>query len=490
MRILQNIFFGLFITLLFGIAVLFLFPFLPIERNIDLKIVESGSMEPAIKTGSLVLIAPSASYQVGEVITFKSSGADVPITHRIENIYQENGSLWYTTKGDANEEADTSVVPHASIIGKVWVALPYAGYVLDFARQPLGFGFLIVLPALLIILGEFEKIWHEIRKGTVRRKPQKVVVPVREEESNVRAIIRMIEIGCPVVSYEPLVPTRRLTVQSITHDPGANRPFTGALASLAVVLGSSVIASFTLVGSTVSYFNDTEASLENMLTAVALDLTLEQDGSLYNFIGTQLQENPVNVEAPIPVPGSAEVYYEIETEVIAGDLPFCEAIVADASSPVSFIGPLIDLSAIGVAVTDPWDLSLSLSAPFTNGELCEIDIVYTAWHAEAALGEGYHDEERISLMFQAPLELIPLQLQSYELLVSTPQEDLQTQEVEIDLQEKEANIVPQEEPLLILDEVMPDPEDEEVEEIEVDEQKEEIKIEETEAPKESEEAEV
>ncbi len=33
-------------------------------------IVSSGSMEPAIKTGSVVVVSPKSSYQVGDVVTF------------------------------------------------------------------------------------------------------------------------------------------------------------------------------------------------------------------------------------------------------------------------------------------------------------------------------------------------------------------------------------------------------------------------------------
>ena len=83
MKIFSIIVHTIFLALLAAVALLFLLPLLPIEQNLELRIVESGSMEPAITTGSLVLILPKETYDIGDVITFKSATADVPTTHRI-----------------------------------------------------------------------------------------------------------------------------------------------------------------------------------------------------------------------------------------------------------------------------------------------------------------------------------------------------------------------------------------------------------------------
>ena len=65
------------------IALFLIVAILPIPGNVELKIVQSGSMEPAILTGSIVVIKPSSAYEVGEVITFGSdTKTQVPTTHR------------------------------------------------------------------------------------------------------------------------------------------------------------------------------------------------------------------------------------------------------------------------------------------------------------------------------------------------------------------------------------------------------------------------
>lgn len=140
--------------------------------NIDVRVVQTGSMEPAIKTGSIVVIQPQELYTEGDVITFRRADQrdDTPITHRIVSVRVESGEYIYTTKGDANEVQDLNEVRAAEVLGKVSFTVPYVGYLLTAARTPYGFTALIVLPALLIIVDEVKKILREVRKA--RRKEE------------------------------------------------------------------------------------------------------------------------------------------------------------------------------------------------------------------------------------------------------------------------------------------------------------------------------
>jgi signal peptidase len=92
--------------------------------------VLSGSMEPELGVGGLVVINPvdGKDVSVGEVISFKLSGIDTPICHRlIERTETEDGII-LQTKGDANEDPDAFVVHAADVIGKAVFYVPYAGY--------------------------------------------------------------------------------------------------------------------------------------------------------------------------------------------------------------------------------------------------------------------------------------------------------------------------------------------------------------------------
>ncbi|KKT62311.1 MAG: Type I signal peptidase [Candidatus Giovannonibacteria bacterium GW2011_GWC2_44_9] len=147
----------------------------PIQGNIQIKVVESGSMEPTIKTGSVVIVKPSANYAIGDVITFDGNfkdakGQRVPVSHRIVEMKVERGNPIYITKGDANEEADTKEVPQSRVIGKVYLAIPYLGYAIASARTTYGFLALIIIPAAIIIWDQGGKILGEIKKMKGNKK--------------------------------------------------------------------------------------------------------------------------------------------------------------------------------------------------------------------------------------------------------------------------------------------------------------------------------
>lgn len=90
--------------------------------------VVSGSMEPAIPTGSLVYIHEMApeDVEVDDVIAFYGSADSASIiTHRVV----ENRVLMgeFVTKGDANETEDMNPVPYSNFIGKVVRSFPEIG---------------------------------------------------------------------------------------------------------------------------------------------------------------------------------------------------------------------------------------------------------------------------------------------------------------------------------------------------------------------------
>lgn len=143
---------------------------LPVPGGVRVFVVQSGSMEPAIKTGAVVVVKPQASYKPGEVITFGPySKVKPPTTHRIVEVKSESGQPVYLTKGDANKTEDMSEVRSRNVIGRVVVNVPYVGYLVAAAKQPVGFVVLVVLPAIIIVWDELKKIWQEVLKLRKRR---------------------------------------------------------------------------------------------------------------------------------------------------------------------------------------------------------------------------------------------------------------------------------------------------------------------------------
>lgn len=87
--------------------------------------VVSGSMEPEIPIGSLVLVKDMEPVDVQEndIIAFQSG--DVVITHRVVENHTVEGE--FITKGDANEDVDMNTIAYAALIGKVFFHAPMLG---------------------------------------------------------------------------------------------------------------------------------------------------------------------------------------------------------------------------------------------------------------------------------------------------------------------------------------------------------------------------
>jgi signal peptidase len=196
MKFLGTLLHSIFVVAIIAVAGLFVVSLLPIPGNVQVKIVKSGSMEPSIHTGSIVAVLPAAEYKVGDVITFgEDTKAQIPTTHRIIAIQGESRNISFTTKGDANEDPDAQPVQRSEVIGKVLFTVPGAGYVLDFARKPLGFTLMIGIPAGMIIFEELMRIYAEVQKmrqlnsaGLARRREDEEPVLPEPSTSQTRTL--------------------------------------------------------------------------------------------------------------------------------------------------------------------------------------------------------------------------------------------------------------------------------------------------------------
>jgi len=160
-----KIIYYIFLAFIVVVAVLLIVSVFPITGNYKLMIVQSGSMTPAIKMGSVVVAKPAENYQIGDVITFGPyTRTQAPTTHRIYDIKVTDGNPVYITKGDANNAPDQREITKRDIVGKVLFSIPYLGYAVDFAKRPLGFSLIIIVPAALIIIDEIKNIYGEIKK--------------------------------------------------------------------------------------------------------------------------------------------------------------------------------------------------------------------------------------------------------------------------------------------------------------------------------------
>lgn len=120
--------------------------------------VVTGSMEPEIPTGALLLCkdADVGEISEGDIVCYQSKAPEMQgmvITHRVVSVRTDHsGAVLLETRGDANFSSDPYYADDSNLIGRVvW----YAGReniltnVLSFLTEKTGFFVCIVLPTLL-----------------------------------------------------------------------------------------------------------------------------------------------------------------------------------------------------------------------------------------------------------------------------------------------------------------------------------------------------
>ena len=131
----------------------------------------SNSMTPDFTAGGLVVTQPvePTDIEVGDIITYGSPIDGKMVTHRVIEV-KEHNPLLFQTKGDANEDPDSYLVPAQNVVGRVYFHVPQLGYFTQFVKSHLGLILLLLIPGLIIILMETRNIWRVLTVEEARRK--------------------------------------------------------------------------------------------------------------------------------------------------------------------------------------------------------------------------------------------------------------------------------------------------------------------------------
>lgn len=166
---------------------------------ISLYTIVSPSMEPTIMVYDVIIdtrVTKDEDLKIGDIITFYSNTIDTggyTVTHRIEDIYESNGTKYYTTKGDNNIDADSGIITIDNIVGKCRFIIPSIGKMQMFITSRAGWILIILIPALGIIIIDIKKLIKIFRiKEQIEDIPQiKEVELIREKEENkkLRAVV-------------------------------------------------------------------------------------------------------------------------------------------------------------------------------------------------------------------------------------------------------------------------------------------------------------
>lgn len=138
-----------------GAAVMLTFSALSVSGVMKARIVLTGSMEPAISVGDIILTTPPSRLtpKQGDVVAYTAKrfdGSPVGVfSHRIIGGDAQNG---FTVKGDANPSPDVQKPLIPDIEGVVVFVIPFLGRLLAprtlFILVPLIFGFWLIMDAL------------------------------------------------------------------------------------------------------------------------------------------------------------------------------------------------------------------------------------------------------------------------------------------------------------------------------------------------------
>lgn len=200
-------------------------------------VVQSGSMEPTVATGSLLITqkTPASELKRGDVVTVRRLDRTL-VTHRIVQITLRGDTATLRLKGDANDVVD----PEAYMVkqaGKKVLVVPYAGYVAAWASSRLG----------LFVLGLYVAFLAVTVAADWRSRPKR---PKRDDEPDDEG---------PAESGKPAKGGKRKASRRAMSAAGASLIMLGALATPVVApqptlaawtddatAGSSTLAAYTV----------------------------------------------------------------------------------------------------------------------------------------------------------------------------------------------------------------------------------------------------
>ena len=124
--------------------------------GLRLMSIQTPSMKPTINDGDLIIATKvdPEDLRPGDIVTYWTviNGERVLNTHRIKNIYDGDGFLFFETQGDANTSADPLTVHQKELVGKYQFRLPGIGKVFDYLKTGTGFFLIVVIPVFVFFI--------------------------------------------------------------------------------------------------------------------------------------------------------------------------------------------------------------------------------------------------------------------------------------------------------------------------------------------------
>lgn len=136
-------------------------------------IIISGSMEPHLKVGDLIVVKEIDANKIkkGDIISFWEG--ESLVTHRVEEILKENGEKHFKTKGDNNNKEDETLVTISNIEGICKFRIPKVGKLIMHSQNVWGFIIIFGIIYIIYIVSD-EKEKRKISRHEKRKEYEKL----------------------------------------------------------------------------------------------------------------------------------------------------------------------------------------------------------------------------------------------------------------------------------------------------------------------------
>ena len=159
----------------------------PALWNWSSYVVRSGSMEPALSVGDVVVAKPFTSEShvpVGRVMIFTPPGATEGQETRVHRVVENLGRNSYTTAGDANRSDDPEPVPAKDFRAQPVLRVPFIALPLIWARA----GHVVWLSIVLAIT--MAALYYSSRPPCVPRHRRKEISTARRTAKKANSVLR------------------------------------------------------------------------------------------------------------------------------------------------------------------------------------------------------------------------------------------------------------------------------------------------------------
>lgn len=182
--------------------------------------VVSGSMEPTIMVGDLIIIDTNCKeYKDNDIITFRDIN-DAFVTHRIISIDHDKNTM--ITQGDANDSKDEAMSTNA-IVGKYVIKIPAMGKVMGALKNPLVMVLILVIGIIVCALVSTDdnlnpkdlKIEDE---EFLEFKRQKELAKMQEEQTEVKLVKKATKKKENVKKDDIKTPTKKSSIKKKAED--------------------------------------------------------------------------------------------------------------------------------------------------------------------------------------------------------------------------------------------------------------------------------